>query len=110
MNTPDVTAAKKLQELKEQQAVIQAYLDGKTIECRLKCHTGDAITWHTTVEPAWAFTKLDYRVKKEPRTFYVVSVGNSSIVTYTDKACAERAAKYYGEPIITVKEVLPEDN
>lgn len=107
MNTPDVQAAKKLQELKEQQAIIQAYLDGKTIECKLKAYTGDD-NWSTTSEPVWAFAKLDYRVKNEPRTFYINFIkGTGKIAaTYLTEAEAVQHAARYGRDTIKVIEVL----
>lgn len=44
--------------------VMQAYVDGKKIEC--KCTNMPCAGWFTTEKPAWGWSFNDYRVKPEP--------------------------------------------
>lgn len=46
-------------------AVMQAFKDGKKIECKFSRLDGD--TWDETVKPHWNWEQLDYRVKPEPK-------------------------------------------
>jgi hypothetical protein len=48
-------------------AVMQAFLDGKTIQRRR--NTADA--WLTDISGVWDFVMYEYRVKPEPREFWV---------------------------------------
>jgi hypothetical protein len=49
-------------------AVMQAYVDGKTIECQ--CTSGG--DWKLNPTPAWDWAEFLYRVKPEPKVFYIV--------------------------------------
>ena len=46
----------------EKIAVMQAYVDGKEIECR----SDDCPAWDKTASPLWNWYKTDYRIKPEP--------------------------------------------
>ena len=47
---------------KEMIEVMQAFEDGKVIECEV-----EKSVWGETSEPAWDWGHFDYRVKKEPK-------------------------------------------
>lgn len=53
---------------KEKIAVMQAWLDGKTIQYKDKDEK-EWLTWDesSTFEPVWAWIELDYRIKPEPK-------------------------------------------
>ena len=53
-------------------SVMQACLDGATIECH-----GDHGEWTTLANPPWNWVSFDYRIKPEPVTLWSV-VGNDS--------------------------------
>jgi hypothetical protein len=54
--------------------VMQAYLDGKKIEY---CFDG---RWYVTKVPDWNWRDRDFRVKQEPREFFIVLDGQGSPV------------------------------
>lgn len=56
--------------LEEKIKVMQEFKDGKKIEClRLASDAG----WISCGKPSWNWTEYNYRVKKEPRVFYIPS-------------------------------------
>lgn len=50
---------------KEQIEVMQAYLDGKTIECRSELEA--KLGWVEVSEPKWNWTACEYRIKPDPK-------------------------------------------
>jgi len=54
---------------KEKIEVMQAYLDGKTIETEYM--DGVWCNWNSSSEPSWCWLSSKYRIKKEPLVFYV---------------------------------------
>lgn len=54
--------------LDEKLAVMQAAKDGKTIEFKRKLTNSG---WAVIVAPGWDWQSFEYRVKREPRTFYI---------------------------------------
>lgn len=56
-------------------AVIKAAHEGKKIECR---PIGSTEAWKMDENPAWDFAKLRYRVKPEPRDFWVIRRVNAA--------------------------------
>ncbi len=50
--------------------VMQAYVDGEEIEGRSK-HKFTSNKWSTSKIPTWFFLEREYRVKVEPREFYL---------------------------------------
>jgi len=50
---------------KEKIEVLQAYEDGKKIQCKYR-KDGD-VKWEDSPEPSWNFGCLDYRIKPEPK-------------------------------------------
>lgn len=57
-------AEKQLQELKERARVIQAHLDGKTIQTR-RANGVDKGEWTETSTPRWLWKYYDYRIARE---------------------------------------------
>lgn len=51
--------------IKEQIEVMQAYADGKKVQCKSK-HIDDDM-WVDSSNPSWNFACLDYRIKHEPK-------------------------------------------
>lgn len=55
----------------EKIAVMQAFLEGKTIE--IAAATGSSAgTWDKITRPAWDWLSNQYRVKPEPKEFYAI--------------------------------------
>lgn len=54
-----------MKSIDEMCAVMQAFKDGKKIECKFRRLDGD--TWDVAVKPHWNWEELDYRVKPEPK-------------------------------------------
>lgn len=50
-------------------AVVQAHKNGKSIESR--CREGSCHRWLESKDPGWNFYDYDYRVKLEPRVFWI---------------------------------------
>jgi hypothetical protein len=57
-------------------AVLQAHKEGKKIES----NSHDGYGWLLTPCPVWNFLRYDYRVKQEPREFFIVLDGQGSPV------------------------------
>ena len=77
--------------------VVQGFLDGKQIQSKLKIH----YSWNDNPNPRWNFATNDYRIKPEPREWWV---------NINDKGMPYTWAKAeYGKPHdmhIKVREVL----
>lgn len=93
-------------------AVMQAWLDGKDIECHFP---GDSY-WSPTTSPKWEWGNIDYRVATpKPREWWlVVREGYSPFVCDSHQAASSWAYCSYGTSnnysIVRVREVLKEDN
>lgn len=86
--------------------VMQAYRDGKTIECAQK----PLGNWGTSSKPVWNFMFFDYRVKSEPLVRWVnvyrLSDGTTTTSsTYETKEEAEETSSGIGTLIRTIKMV-----
>jgi len=44
--------------------ILQAYKEGKTLECRICFNANE--NWMTVTKPAFSFHNTEYRIKKEP--------------------------------------------
>jgi hypothetical protein len=53
-----------LERTRLQVAVMQAYLDGKTIETRIKNEDGTYSEWQVAAYPSWVWEWFDYRVQE----------------------------------------------
>lgn len=82
--------------------VIQAHRDGKTVQCRLQKHQED---WYDA-EPDWNFYDFDYRIKPEPREWWV-NVYKTFSVWYDNKEEADKSQTFHRLECRHVREVLP---
>jgi hypothetical protein len=84
-------------------AVMQAAVDGKQIEWR------EALSrqgWRPATEPWWNWSEFEYRVKPEPREWWIVS-GKGGPWTFMTLCDAKRFTISSDYEIIHVREVLP---
>ena len=85
-------------------AVIAAHRDGKKIQCQSKDGRDN---WFDTPDPVWDFAFCDYRIKPEPREWWVnVYPGGDSYWYETKEAADKQTSKYHLE-CRHVREVLP---
>jgi len=86
-------------------AVLQAAKAGKQIQHRYKHDEGTA--WHDTGLQIWNFTDYDFRVKPEPREWWLVMATYDCHAFPTKEAAINFEAGFNsGKPIIKVREVL----
>lgn len=78
--------------------IVQAYLAGEQIEVRSLLPSSD---WGTSNSPCWDFSNYQYRVKKEPREFWVVHWCDNTYSVQDTKPMRFNSMK----EIIHVKEV-----
>lgn len=62
----------------EKIAVMQAFVEGKKIEAS----NGQNTRWCECVTPRWNWDMYEYRVKKEPRVFYIPAYKGFYIPAY----------------------------
>lgn len=103
---------------KEMIAVMQAFEEGKTIEYATKW-VSLTNKWEEIDDPAWDWNSCIYRVKPEPREFYVIEYtyrGGEEFYSalWLDKGPAQAQAQMYlaeggcAARVITLREVLDE--
>jgi hypothetical protein len=65
--------------------VVQAHKEGKVIEFKNR-HSGVTNWWPVKARPIWNFNALAYRVKPEPKEYWLVPYKNTTGLTvfYTD--------------------------
>lgn len=89
-------------------AIMQAYVDGETIECR----HGQGDEWETLEQdfPVWDFEDFDYRVKPEPFEGWVaITFQDSNLATFCHSLDdAKRITAPHDGRIIKVREVEDE--
>jgi len=56
---------KELAECKRRTDLVQAFLDGKTIECRPIPRIGMFFEWTVVVDPTWLWDSIEYRIQPE---------------------------------------------
>lgn len=79
-------------------SVMQAFKEGKRIECKLKFESGK--DWETVETPYWDWIRSDYRVKEEPK--YVPYENTEELIKdFCKRSRAKRSPM--GEPFIWVK-------
>lgn len=85
--------------------VIQAHKDDKVIEAEHK----NARHWEQCKEPNWNFHAFNYRVKPEPRRFWINVYPNTNIymVHPSSQAAAEGSKGMQGETIEVVEVLNP---
>lgn len=77
----------KIQEVRDQIAVQQAYVDGgKEIQCRDKDYHSTDAGWRPVRHPVWNFNRCNYRVK--PATIFVNIYGTNHYCSYENEARA----------------------
>lgn len=88
---------------KELLPVIQAFAEGKEIETQVE----GSGPWVPNSSPAWA-NRDEYRIKPEPRAYYIVSTNTTGYHTFSNESAAfSFAANQCQKPeIIKVQEVL----
>ena len=72
-------------------AIMQAYINGKTVECRL--YNSDGL-WEVSMyahsdQEIWDFDNYEYRIKYEPLVHYVVRYDCGSVTLRTFKTRKE---------------------
>jgi hypothetical protein len=77
--------------------VMQAHVEGKTIEYRYLSPFSWNGQWEVVKDPAWNWHSCEYRVKKEPRTFYIVNLCGD-LYAFTDKDKALEFMSHYSSP------------
>lgn len=88
-------------------AVVQAAIEGKKIEWRWKDRAESP--WMETLYPGkgtWDFEHLDYRVKREPRTWWVNVYPDWSYGFYHSKQAADNCAGHERTECVRVCEVM----
>lgn len=84
-------------------AVIQAHKEGKQIEYRT---INPESPWVYVKNPKWDFPQIEYRVKPEPRTFWLVSTPAGAHFGYTNYTEAKDVRAACQGTLIQVQEVL----
>lgn len=86
-------------------AVLQGAKDGKVVQCRRRTQSG--MVWLDAVSACWDFNDYDFRLKPEPREFFIAVHQSGSRAVYDNR---ESPSLYkHIEPIkelIHVREVL----
>lgn len=91
------------EELKRRIEVMQACLDGRPIEVRSRYRYGS--NWYVAMDPNWDWTSFDYRIKREPREWWV-NVYLSDCCISKSKQEADQNASSERIECIHVREVL----
>jgi len=82
--------------------VIQAHKDGKTIQLRHK----NQPKWVDFSKPLWNFDNTDYRVKPEPREFYIDLNSNGTVQCGLPVRASDGSASSLASETIKVREVI----
>lgn len=93
------------EEAKRRAEIMLAFAEGAKVEVRAKMDAGKK--WRPTNSPAWDWYRGDYRIKKEPRVFYINLYPNSSLGAAMDsRERADNAADCTRLECIKVVEVF----
>jgi len=85
-------------------AVVKAHMDGKSIEHRAR--NSNNAPWLTST-PNWSFSDLDYRVKPEPREWWINRYADAyGDRVYATEELADNGASFSRLECIHVREVL----
>lgn len=77
--------------------VMQAFVDGKTIQCRSPANR--IMEWGGVYpEPAWNWSMSEYRIKPEPRIIFVNEYINGAMFIHNDLRSAEKEKRSLIEP------------
>ena len=80
---------------------MQACIDGKEIQYKANCEH----TWRHCINPSWNWAQFQYRVRPEPREFWVNCYANENMHAYTSKGRADNAAGKLRTECIHVREI-----
>jgi len=88
----------------EKIAVMQAFLDGETIQCRKH---GSKKNWGVVrnPDPSWNWKDTDYRIKPEPREFWL-NIYDNTAVSFSTEEAAEKHVCFGRTERIRVREVI----
>jgi len=88
--------------LQEKIAVMQAFADGREIES-----TRSGSAWGVNTSPVWNWLECEYRVKREPREWWVnVYPEESSSIAHLSRTAADCDATRTRTECIHVREVI----
>ena len=91
-------------------AVILAKLDGKVIQCRIIRGMAFDVpdVWRDVHEDCWIFQfeRLEYRIKPEPRRWWVRDTGAGNVLAHASYESASASQKAQGGKVIEVVEVI----
>jgi hypothetical protein len=74
----------------EKIAIMQAFLDGKTIEAKDPFGSGDKGKWIILEgEPNWQWGQLHYRIKPEPKEIWVNEHSHGKLYAYNTEHAAQ---------------------
>ena len=90
-----------IEETKVAIAVMQAFVEGEKIERMISGNQ-----WQEVEEPVWSWNEVNYRVKREPREFWVNVYEKRESYTWSTKEEAERMARDDRVACVHVREVL----
>jgi hypothetical protein len=85
-------------------AVLQAHKEGKKVQARGRPGEGDE-EWHNVI-PNWDFYRAEFRVKPEPRDFFIcfkTCIGDGKTGVYTSK---QQGLESIGMKQLHVREVI----
>jgi len=89
-------------------AVMQAFEDGKVIESRMKPLPDN---WTVAKPPVWNWMSMDYRIKPEPREWWVCFYDEQDVSdggrTWIAPATADGMPPGGWAKVIRVREILP---
>lgn len=89
-------------------AVMQAYVEGKKIQSRC-CFPKEIDNWEDCCDPVWNWGQFDYRIKPEPRRFWIRRWGDNSMSAYESEKGARNGLteiKRSKEEIFEVEEIV----
>jgi len=90
----------------QQIAVMQASLQGKTIEFRRRHWVGGKPqTWVVNSDPKWNWESFEYRVQSQPREFWVNVYPDGMQIAHNNRACADAEADHSRTECVHVREV-----
>jgi hypothetical protein len=104
------TTNEKIKVVKEQLAVMQAFVDGKKVQVRTKS-PGNKWQELKVNCPSWQWDVVEYRIKPEPEVVYISKSKYGSFYAHTDYESAVAGAgmsatsyQYVGKKFVAVEE------
>jgi len=91
---------------KEKIEVMKAYDEGKTIEFSPRKSVYSRPKWDFCPNPQWDWIGFEYRVKPEPREWYINMYADGRVHMYDNKSEADWWAGSNRKECVKVREVL----